>query len=124
MAAHEHHPQLVVCDGVIDGLGRARRAVQIPVGGPLEFQGDLVCPGGEGGVAAEDVEGAVARDAEEPPAGILRNAGVRPLLQRLEERFLHDFFRQLQVGRAEDAREPGDHLSRAAAEQMVDQVVR
>ena len=42
----------------------------------------------------------------------------------LTQRVLHDFFGELEVRRAEDARQPGDHLSRAAAEQMVDQLVR
>ena len=78
----------------------------------------------ECGMAPEHVERPVSRHTEEPSAGVLRHARVRPLLQRLEQRILHDFFRQLQVGGTEDAREPGDQLPRAAAEQMVDELVR
>ncbi len=115
MAAHEHHPQLIVFDRRVGGLHGRR---------PLQLVCDLVGSRRERGMAPEHVERAVSRDAEEPSAGILRHPGVGPLLQRLEERILDDFLRQFEMRGTEDAREPGDQLSRATAEQVVDQVVR
>ena len=115
MAAHEHHPQLVI---VHCRLARRR------IGQPLQVGRDLVRAVPERRVAAQDVERAVARNAEQPAAGIVGHAGIRPLLQRLDERILHDFFSEIEVGGTEDTGQPGDHLSRAAAEQMVDEVMR
>jgi len=115
MTAHEHHPQLVVFDS--RDLGR------VPGEAPFELPLKLRRPCAKRRVPPQHVERAIARDAKQPAAGVLRHAGVRPLLQRLEQRFLHDLFRQLEVRRTENAREPGNQLSRVTAEQMVDQLV-
>ena len=54
-------------------------------------------------------------------AGIFGETGVRPALERLEERVLHDLFGEIEVAGTEHPREPGNHLPRAGAEQMVDE---
>jgi hypothetical protein len=120
MAAEKDHPQLVVAEGPVDG----ERAGVERVGRAGDLGRDLRDAPAERHVAAQGIERAVPGDAQEPRRGIVGNARERPLLQRLDERVLHDLFGELEVGRAEDAREPCDHLSRPVAEQMVHELMR
>jgi hypothetical protein len=116
MAAHEHHPQLVVFDRPWFQIRSLRQARQL--------DDDGVGPRLERRMPAQNVERAVAGHAKEPPTGIGRDAGVRPLLKCFDERVLHDLLGEVDVGGPENSREPGDHLSGAGAEQMVDQLLR
>ena len=114
MAAHEHHAELVVFDG------SSRRFRRLSTAETIELELDLVRARVERLIAAQHIQGAVSRHTKEPPARVLRHAGVRPLLERLDERVLHDLLREIEVRRPEDPCEPRDHLPRPAAEQMVD----
>ena len=69
MAAHEHHPQLVVFDRRSLGRVAGDRSFELPL--------NLRRPSAERRVPAQDVEGAIAGDAEQPAARVLRHAGVR-----------------------------------------------
>ena len=57
-------------------------------------------------VAAQDVDGAMLGGSHEPRAGVLRNAGFRPLLERGDQRILSELFGDADI--AHDAREAGD----------------
>jgi hypothetical protein len=118
MTAHEHHAQLVVLEIEHDRRGR------VGLRGALQLARDLVGARAEERRPADDVQRAVPRHAKQPARRVRRHAGVRPLLQRFDQRVLHDFFDQLQVRGTEDARQPGDQPARAVAEQMVDELMR
>ena len=115
MTAHEHHAQLVILDRPACRFARVEP--------PRQLGDDLVRSLAEGGVPAQHIERAVPGDAEQPRPGVVRDAAVRPLLERLEQRVLHDFFSQLEMFRPEDVGQPGDHLSRARTEQMIDELM-
>ena len=99
MAAHQHHPQFVVAQllfqfsvvghgglNVSEMFGRERRRF---------FSGQ--------GAMANRVQRRVASYAKQPASGVLRDTGVRPMLQGFEQRFLRDFFGQVEMLRAEQA---------------------
>jgi hypothetical protein len=113
---HQHHAELVVAQFVSEARVFLRRTL-------AERSHELRLFVAQRGLATELVECAIAGHLEQPGARILRDAAQRPLLHRRHERLLHDLFGQRQMRRAEDPREGGDHLSRAVAEQMIDQRV-
>ena len=71
--------------------------------------------------APDQIQREVLRGLREPRRGIFRNAVIRPRLERPDERFLHDVFRQLQALDAEDARQHRHEFARFGAEEVVRQ---
>ncbi len=113
MTAQEDHPQFVILQDGIHGVGLHRRKRAIQLGG------DLRGAVSKRRVPPDRIERAVARDLKEPGGGIFGHAVERPLLQRLEQRVLHDLLGEVQMRGTEDPGQPGDHLSRTLAKQMV-----
>ena len=70
------------------------------------------------------IERAVLGDQIEPGFRLFGHTSKRPLLQRRYQRILHGVFGHRQVTRPERPREPGDHLPRLAAEQMLNKCNR
>jgi hypothetical protein len=117
MAAHEDHPQLVVPDHVLaerlpDGRGQGPLAVEVArqVGGEAAPRP----------LAADGVDRPVARRGEQPRRRVFRDPRLAPGLERGDERGLDDVLRELEVVRAEDAREDRDQAARFAAEHRFD----
>ena len=117
MAAHEHHAQLVVAQLLIEVFVLLRSAMP-----SSQFARQLLGLIREDGVAPDCVQRLVAGNAEQPPARVLRNAGMGPLLESLQKRILNHLLRQIQMRGSEQARQVGDHLPRRSAEQMVDKI--
>gem|GEM_PF-4567330 len=116
MTAHEHHPELIVA--------KLMRESALFIDIALAKRGeDVRFFSAQRGLAAQLIERAVARNLEQPRRGIFGRSAETPELQRGDERLLHNLFREPEMLRAEDARQRGDHLSRAVAEEMVDQAV-
>jgi hypothetical protein len=70
-------------------------------------------------LAADAVDGLVARRGDEPGTGIGRGAVARPALGRDSERFLGGFFGAVEV--AEEAGEGRDDTSPLLAEELLGQ---
>ncbi len=115
VAAGEHHTQLVVGQRAVEHLAGRLGGV----GHVLQRGGQLVLLAVQGALAADDVQRMVPGHTHQPSRGIVGDAVVGPLAQRLEQRFLHDVFGQLQALGPEDTRQGGDHLPRLVAEQVV-----
>jgi hypothetical protein len=67
------------------------------------------------------VDGDVMGYAEEPGSGVFGHAVVGPGLERAQHSLLHGFFRQVQMGRAEQPREMRDHSARLVPEEVLQQ---
>ena len=107
MRTGEHHPQLVIADGM------RRRS---PLGA------DVVQHGGQflsrtKGFTANAVERPVARDPHQPGAGVVGHAVPRPDIQRFYARFLDGVFGDRQI--AAPARQRGDRRAPVSAEDAV-----
>ncbi len=118
MAGGEHQPQQVVADVVVERgveVGHLR----------LAFRGQLVAELGVLAVdqlgAAEAVDRAVLGGGHQPGAGLVGDAGARPLLERGDERVLRQLLGHADV--AHHAREAGDELGLLDAEDRVDGVM-
>src|SRR5688572_4373627 len=115
VATREHHPQLVVADGL--GL---EQAVEGGTDGPLALE-QLADLGGErarGALAAQDVERAILGGGHQPRRGVVGHSAELPDLERAAEGVLHDVLRQREVVHSEHAGERGDHAPRFTPEQV------
>ena len=108
MATHEHHGEFVVAQG-----GGRRRFLQPPV--------EAVELAAQRGFASEEIDGTIPRHLEEPAARLEGNAAEGPRGERSEEGILHRLLGEIEAGRAEPAREPRHHVSRAMAEEVLDE---
>jgi hypothetical protein len=72
----------------------------------------------EGSLAADPVDGAVARSRDDPRSGMPRNAVARPAFERRRERVLNRVLGELEV--TEDADEDRDGMSPFLAEEGFD----
>ena len=75
----------------------------------------------EGGLAAHQVDRAAPADGHEPGARIVRNARLRPLLERRDERVLCQVLGQADV--ADDPRQAGDEARRLDPPDGLDRAV-
>ena len=104
METDEDHAQLVVEQ---HGVVRDRHVVTIAP--PDDLLADGVFPILRQLLPAEHVERAMLRDLHEPGGRIGGNAIARPASERGQQRVLHDVLDELDVARAEDARQRGRH---------------
>ena len=74
------------------GLGLRHRAL-----GAFHVPADLGVSGLGAALSLEEVQRAVSRRGHEPRAGIVRNAAIRPLVQRGNQRILRQLFGQVDV---------------------------
>jgi len=102
MAGNEDETEKVVADGVVE------RGVEVGRGlfEDFEFAGELFVFSLGDGVAAEEIDGAAFGGRGEPCRRIIGHAGLRPLLERSDERFLREVFGEADV--TGEARESGD----------------
>jgi len=115
MAACEDHRQLLVRKRRRVGGFRPRLEL-------LQAAADALLEPPQRGPAAQPVQRLVARYVDQPGPRVLGDSAVRPLPQRLQERFLDHVFGEVQVLQPEDVGQGGQHLPRLAAEQMLDQL--
>ena len=118
MTGGEHQPQQVVADVVVERsveIGRHALSVDILLVAQL-----CVLAVDQLG-AAEAVDGAMLGGGHEPGAGLVGNAGPRPLLERGDECVLRQLLGEADV--AHHAREPGDELCLLDAPDRVDGVM-
>ena len=115
VAADEHEAELVVGDFPVISIGIFRA-------GDLDLGDDGGFLFEEIPFAAEMVDGEVFRGAQEPCAGIFRDA-ERPGFHGSDHRLLDDVLGELEVPRAVDAGEDRHHFRRLVAEEMVGEPV-
>ncbi len=84
----------------------------------FEFESNLCALALEAFVAAQHVDCAMLRGGHEPGARIARDAGLRPLLKRGDQRVLREFLGDADI--AHDAREAGDEPRRLDPPDRVD----
>ena len=115
MAAGEHEPQEVVGD-VVD-LERAR------LGGErdLELAHEFLLLALERRTAPQRVDRAVLGGGHQPGARVVRDARLRPGLQRGDERVLREVLGEAHV--AHDPRQPGDQPRRLDPPDRVDRAL-
>ena len=109
VAAHEHHGELVVAQRLLTHVGLRGRAFE------------NVQLAAERDVAPDEIEGAMPGDLEKPRPWLGGHAAEGPALEN--QRILHGLFREVEPRRSKPAREPRHHLSRAVAEQVLDERV-
>ena len=105
MAGDEHEAEQIVADLIV------QRRVEIRLPRLLldfELVTELLMLAFAQAVAAEDVDRPMLRGGHEPRAGIVRNAGPRPLLERRDEGVLGEFLGEADI--ADDPRQSGDEL--------------
>ena len=103
MAGREHEAQQVVADVVVDGGVEVRRG-HLLLG--LELATELLVLALEPLASAQEVDRAMLRGGHEPGARVVRDARLRPLLERGDERILREVLGETDV--AHDPREAGD----------------
>ena len=102
MAGDEDEAEEVVADGVVEsGVEVGRGLFE-----SFEFACQLFVFALGDGVAAEEIDGAAFGGGGEPCRGIIGDAGLRPLFECGDERFLREIFGEADV--AGEARESGD----------------
>ena len=119
MAGDEDQAQQVVADVVVERgveVGRRRSLLR------LELVAELLVLALEQLVAAQLVDGAVLRGRHQPGARVVRDARLRPLLERGDERVLRQLLGEADV--AHDARQPGDEPRRLDPPDRVDRAMR
>ena len=121
ITAREHHPQLLVVDGV-RGEGLVDEGGDRPF--RLEQAAHLGRERARRPLAPDDVECPVLRRRHEPGGRVLGHAADLPHLQRPAEGVLDDVFRQREVVHTEDPRERGNHAPRLTPEEMLAQLHR
>ena len=100
-AEERHEEAIVVVDGGVEIVHRAVASV-------LDATDDLLLLSLEHPAAAKEVDGAVLRRGHEPGARVVRDACLRPLLERGDERVLRQVLGEADV--PHDPDEPRDHL--------------
>src|SRR2546428_283739 len=111
----EHKAQQVVADVIVDRRVEIRLG-HFPLG--LELAAELLVLALEERSPAQLVDGPALRDGHEPGARVVRNARLRPLLERGDERILREIFGKTEI--AHDPREPGDEPCRLDPPDRVD----
>ena len=104
MAGREHETQQVVADVVVEGRvevrrGRAPARPRARGRAPRALRSSSL-------FAAEQVDRAMLGGGHEPGARVVRDARLRPLLERGDERILREILGETDV--AHDPREAGD----------------
>ena len=118
MAGREHQAQEVVADVVVERgveIGRGRLLLR------LELAAELLVLALEQLVPAQQVDRAMLRGGHEPGARVVRDARLRPLLERGDERVLRQLLGQPDV--AHDPREAGDEPGRLDPPDRVDRAM-
>ena len=105
MARGEHQPQQIVADVVVDRLVDVLQR-RFLLG--LELAAELFVLALRELAAAQPVDRAVLGGGHQPRARLVRNARLRPLLERGDQRVLRELLGQTDV--AHDPGEPGDQL--------------
>ena len=119
MAGDEDQAEQVVLDIAVGRGGeRGREVGKGALLLFLQFAGELFMFALEPRVAAKDVDGAMLGRGHEPCAGVVRNAGFRPLLKCGDQRILRELFGDADI--AHDASEAGDDARRLHAPYGVD----
>ena len=115
MAGREDEPQQVVADVVVE------RRVEIRHGhlcSRLELAAELLVLALEPLVSPQEIDGAMLRGGHEPGARVVRDARLRPLLERGDQRILRQVLGQTDV--AHDPRQTGDEPGRLDPPDRVD----
>jgi hypothetical protein len=103
MTGYEYEAQEVVADVIVDrGLEIRRGQLLLD----LELATELLVLALEPLVAAEEIDRTMLRGGHEPGARVVRDARLRPPLERHDERLLGELLGQPDV--AHHPREPGD----------------
>ena len=93
MAGDEDEAEEVIADGVVEsGIEVGRGLFE-----GFEFAAELFVFALGDGVAAEEIDGATFGDGGEPCRGIIGDAGLRPLFECGDKRFLREVFGQADV---------------------------
>jgi hypothetical protein len=116
MAADEDESQEVVVDRLPDRQIRSRRLLS-----RLELAGQLLVLALEAHGPTDEVDRPVPRGGHEPGARVVRDARLRPLLERGDERVLRELLREADI--AHDSRETGDQPRRLDPPNRVDRAV-
>ncbi len=118
MTGREDQAQQVVADVIVE------RRVEITLGALFpgaQLVTELRVLALEQLAAAKQVDRPMLRGGHQPGARVVRDARLRPPLERGDERVLGEILRQTDV--AGDPREPGDHLRRLDPPHRVDRAV-
>src|SRR5713226_8437139 len=119
MTGREHEAQEVVADLIVD------RGVEIRLGHlllGLEPATELLLLALEQRTPAQQVDPTTPRDGHEPGAWVVRDARLRPLLERGDERVLREILGKTDI--AHDPRETGDEPRRLDPPDRVDGAMR
>ncbi len=119
MAGDEDEAEQIVFDVAVGSAGE--RGGEVGEGALLLFfqlAGELFVLALDARVAAQQIDGAMLGGGHEPRAGILRHAGLRPLLECGDQRVLRQLFGDADI--AHDARQAGDDARRLHAPHGVD----
>src|SRR3989442_7362089 len=105
MTADEHEAQEIVADGIINcGVQIYRSYLLLD----LEFATEFLVLAFQPRVAAPEIDGTMLRRGHEPGARFIRDARLRPLLERSDERVLGEILGQPDI--AHNPRQPSDEL--------------
>jgi hypothetical protein len=118
MTGREHEAQEVVADVIVD------RSVELRHGQPLlrlELAAELLVLALEPLVSAKEIDRTMLRGGHEPGARVVRDARLRPPLERCDESVLRELLGQTDV--AHDPRETGDEPGRLDPPDGVDRAM-
>src|SRR5439155_24354805 len=115
----EHEAQEVIADVIVDRGGEIWRG-HLELG--LDLTTELLLLAREPFSAAQEVDRAMLRGGHEPGARVVRDARLRPLLERGDERILRELLGKTDI--AHDPRETGDEPGRLDPPDRVDRSVR
>ena len=116
MTRHEHQSQQIVFDVVVQVCGVEIRHGHVLL--RLQLATEFLVLALEQLVATKVIDGAMLRGGHEPRARIVRNARLRPPLQRDDQRVLRELFGHTHV--ADDPRQPGDQPGRLDPPDSID----
>jgi hypothetical protein len=117
MTRREDQPQQVVADVLVERRLELLHTRFLPL---LELVSKLFVFAIDELAAAEVVDRAAFGDGHQPCAGISRDAGLGPLLERGDERVVREVFGKAHV--SHDSRDAGDDLRRLDAPHRIDGV--
>ena len=103
MAGREHETQKVVADVIVERRVEIRNGHLLP---GLELAPELLVLALDELVPAPEIDRTMLRGGHEPCARVVRDARLRPLLERGNERILRELLGPTDV--ADDPRETGD----------------
>ena len=118
MAGREHEAQQVVADVVVEGRVEIRHGHLLP---GLELVTELLVFALEPLVSPQEIDRAMLRGGHEPGARIVRDARLRPLLERGDESILGEVLGKADI--AHDPRETGDEPRRLDPPDRVDRAM-